>query len=113
MKKQILIIVLIGIIGINFNTISAQNHNGKQPPQKQVDELTEAQIETVVEILADYDSNSLTESDAKAIMKAIRDSKIPGGKGVENAINNAGFDFEEIRKLDPPPSRPGGNNKRN
>jgi hypothetical protein len=105
MKKQILIIALVGFLSLSFNTIMAQKPDRK-PPQEQVETLTAKQIKTVNKILSEYDSKSLTKDDAKAIMEAIRDAKIHGGKGVEKAINNAGFDFEVIKKLAPPPSRP-------
>jgi len=111
MKKQILIIVLIGLITINFNSLMAQERQERKPPQEQVNTLTKAQTKKVNKILAKYDSKSLTEDDAKAIMDAIRDDKVPGGKGVEDAINDAGFNFEEIRKLAPPPARPGKKQK--
>ena len=105
MKKQILIIVLVGFLTMSFNTLIAQEP-GRKPPQEQSDILTAKQIKEVNKILADYDSKSLTKDDAKAIMEAIREANIPGGKGVEKAINDAGFDFETIKKLAPPPSRP-------
>lgn len=112
MKKQILIIVLIGLITINFNSLMAQERPERKPPQEQVDTLTVKQTKKVNKILANYDSKSISADDAKAIMDAIRDAKIPGGKGVETAINDAGFDFEEIRKLAPPPARPDKNDRK-
>lgn len=105
MKKQILIIGLIGFLTLSFNSLMAQERPEKGPQQEQVDELTDKQIKTVNKVLANYDSESLSANDAKAIMKALREAKIPGGKGVETAINDAGFDFEEIRKLAPPPAK--------
>lgn len=83
----------------------AQERSDRKPKREQVATLTEKQIETVNKILADYDSDPLSADDAKAIMDAIREAKIPGGKGVEDAINAAGFSFDEIRKLAPPPAR--------
>ncbi|NOQ26753.1 MAG: hypothetical protein GQ564_15440 [Bacteroidales bacterium] len=106
MKKQILIIALVGFISLNSNALMAQKQADRKPQQEQVETLTTKQIKTVNKILSEYDSKSLTKDDAKAIMDAIRNAKIPGGKGVEKAINDAGFDFEEIRKLAPPPARP-------
>lgn len=107
MKKQILMIALISVFTVSVNSLKAQERpQGPPPQQEQVDVLTKAQTETVNKILSKYDSESVSETDAKAIMKAIRDAKIPGGKGVENAINAAGFSFEEIKKLAPPPARP-------
>ncbi len=108
MKKQILIITLVGLLTMSLNSLMAQERPDRKPPQEQVDTLTAKQIKTVNKILADYDSESLSAKDAKAIMEAIRDAKIPGGKGVEKAINDAGFSFEKIQKLAPPPARPDG-----
>lgn len=109
MKKQIFIVALIGFLSLSLNTLMAQpGGSGRRPQQEQVAKLTDAQTITVNKILADYDSESLSADDAKAIMKAIREAKIPGGKGVETAINDAGFSFEEIKKLAPPPARPKG-----
>lgn len=106
MKKQILIIAMAVFMTIGFNAVMAQNRPDRRPPQEQADTLNVKQTQKINKILTDYDSESLTADDAKSIMKAIRDAKIPGGKGVEKAINAAGFDFEEIRKLAPPPERP-------
>lgn len=106
MKKHVLIIALIGFMTLSFNTLMAQERHENKPERESVDTLTTAQTQKVNDILENYDSDALTAEDAKAIMKKIRDAKIPGGKGVEKAINAAGFDFEEIRKLAPPPERP-------
>jgi hypothetical protein len=106
MKKQILIIVLIGIMSMTFNSLMAQERPERRPQQEQASTLTKAQIQSVNDILADYDSEAVTEANAKAIMKSLKEAKIPGGKGIEKAITDAGFDFKEIRKLAPPPSRP-------
>lgn len=113
MKKQVLIIALIGFIALNFNVLMAQGRPERGPKQEEVATLTEAQITIVNDILADYDSKSLSEKDAKAIMTAIKEAKVPGGKGVEKAINDAGFDFEEIKKLAPSPARPDKKRQKN
>ncbi|MDY6800565.1 MAG: hypothetical protein SVU94_05000 [Bacteroidota bacterium] len=105
MKKQILFIALVGFLTMSFNTLIAQEP-GRKPRKEQVATLTAKQIKKVNKILADYDSKSITKEDAKTIMDALREAKIPGGKGVEKAFTDAGFDFEEIRKLAPRPSRP-------
>jgi hypothetical protein len=112
MKKQILIMGMIGLLILSINPLMAQQRPEKGSKQEQVSKLTDAQITTVNKILANYNSESLSADDAKAIMNAIRDAKVPGGKGVEKAINAAGFSFEEIRKLDPPPARPDGKQRK-
>lgn len=105
MNKKILIIALIGFITMSFNPLKAQEQPDKKTAQEQVETLTAEQIKKVNKILVDYNSESLSADEAKAIMDAIRDAKVPGGKGVEKAINAAGFDFEKIKKLAPPPAR--------
>ena len=105
MKKQILIVGMIGLLTLIINPLMAQQRPERGPQQEQVDELTDVQITTVNKVLAKYDSESLSTDDAKAIMEALKKEKIPGGKGVETAFENAGFSFYEIRKL-ARPSRP-------
>lgn len=111
MKKQILIISLIGLMTLNISALIAQNQRGGGPQREEVAVLTDAQTKTVNNILLKYDSESLSADDANAIMKAMREAKIPNGKGLEKAISNAGFSFEKIRKLAPPPPRPDKNNE--
>jgi ribosomal protein L11 len=106
MKKHFFIIALVGFITLNFSALKAQEQPDRKPRQEQVETLTTKQIKTVNKILADYNSESLSANDAKALMKEIKEAKIPGGKGVEKAITDAGFDFEKIRELAPPPARP-------
>lgn len=105
-KMYILLCAVVGLLMLSSNTVMAQRPNGERPQKEQVETLTENQTKTVKKILANYKSESLTAEDAKAIMKKIREAKIPGGKGVEKVINEAGFDFEAIKKLAPPSSRP-------
>ncbi len=112
MKQKILIVVLVGFITMSFNSLMAQERPDRKPSQEQADTLAAKQTKTVNKILADYNSESLSADDAKAIMDAIRDAKIPGGKGVEKAINAAGFSFEQIRKLAPPPAGPRGKQRK-
>lgn len=112
MKQKILIIALIGFLTISYNSLMAQERSDRKPKREHVETLTDKQIATVNKILTDYDSESLSAGDAKAIMDAIRDAKVPGGKGVEKAINAAGFSFEKIKKLAPPPARQKGRRTR-
>jgi ABC-type microcin C transport system permease subunit YejB len=113
MRKQILIIaVLIGFFTLNFCSLMAQEPPGGRPPMEHVDELTATQVKTVNKILSEYDSKSLSADDAQAIMEALMKAEIPPGKGVETAVEDAGFDFEEIRRLAPPPSKPGNGPQR-
>lgn len=103
--KKLLFIALVGFMTLNVSGLMAQQRPDRKPRQEQVETLTTKQIKKVNKILAKYDSESLTADDAKALMKEIKESKIPGGKGVEKAITDAGFDFEKIKELAPPPAR--------
>jgi len=104
--KKLLFIALVGFMSLNFSSLMAQERPDRKPRQEQVETLTTKQIKKVNKILADYDSESLTANDAKALMKELKEAKIPGGKGVEKAITDAGFDFEKIKELAPPPAKP-------
>jgi len=104
--KKLLFIALVGFMSLNFSSLMAQERPDRKPRQEQVETLTSKQIKKVNKILADYNSESLSADDAKALMKELKEAKIPGGKGVEKAINDAGFDFEKIKELAPPPARP-------
>ena len=95
------------IVGITFSCFSSVIAQDRPPrEEKEVDILTEEQVETVKSILSDYDSDALTADDAKAIHEAFREAKLPKGKGLNTAITDAGFDPEKLRELDPPPDRP-------
>jgi len=104
--KKLLFIALVVFMSLNFSSLMAQERPDRKPRQEQVETLTTKQIKKVNKILADYDSESLTANDAKALMKELKEVKIPGGKGVEKAITDAGFDFEKIKELAPPPAKP-------
>jgi hypothetical protein len=71
--------------------------------------LTDDQKEQVQSILSDYDSENLTADDAKAIFKKLREAGIQG-PGVREAIEDAGFDAEQVRSLagNEGPGGPGG-----
>lgn len=115
MKKKMYLVLcaVASFVMLSSMPVMAQGPRGDRPQQEEVDKLTVAQTTKVNQILEKYDSKSLSADDAKAIIKALREAKIPRGKGVEKAIDAAGFDFEEIRKLAPPPSRPERGGPRN
>ena len=69
--------------------------------------ITDEQKEKIKEILANYDAESITEEDAKEIFEAFKEAGITPSKGMKEAIEEAGFDADEIRSLagfnQPPP----------
>lgn len=80
---------------------------GMMPKMK---ELTSDQTNTISDILSQYDSDNVSEDDAKAIFQAFKDAGITPAKGMREAIEVAGFDAEDLRSKGlgdgnmPPPS---------
>lgn len=102
-----MLIFVWAIMGVTFSGINSVIAKDRPPRQeKEVDALTDEQVKTVKTILSDYDSDALTATDAKAIHEAFREAKIPGGKALDSAVDDAGFDSKKLRELDPPPDRP-------
>ena len=81
------------------NAVVSKSSLPQRTANESVDELTSEQIEKVKSILADYDKDNLTSEDAKAIFKELRKAKIPKGKGLDNAITEAGFDAKVLNEL--------------
>ncbi len=84
---------------------------GMMGPSAQT-ELTDDQKSTVQSILADYDAENITAEDAQEIFQKLADAGITPAKGLKEAIEEAGFDAEELRTLgmpqgqNPPPPPP-------
>ncbi len=60
-------------------------------------ELTDDQIQTITDILSQYDPDNVSDEDAKAIFQAFEDAGITPAKGMKEAIEAAGFDAEDLR----------------
>lgn len=71
--------------------------NMQGPPPRQP--LTDEEKQTIQDILASYDLDSITEEDAKEIFQAFKDAGITPTAGMKEAIEEAGFDAEELRKM--------------
>jgi phosphatidylethanolamine-binding protein (PEBP) family uncharacterized protein len=63
-------------------------------------------------ILSQYDANTLTASQARAIHEAFRQAGIRGGPAMNDAVKAAGFDPDKLRDLAPPPNQAGGSDQR-
>jgi len=61
--------------------------------------LSLAQQTLIEETLANYDANSLSESDAQEIVKTFEEAGITPSKELENALSSVGFDAKEIGDL--------------
>ena len=74
-----------------------------------------SQSETISSVLENYDADNLTESDAQAIVAAFQEAGIEPSKELEAAMEEAGFDAQEVGTLanvgqggTPPPPPAGG-----
>jgi hypothetical protein len=77
------------------------------PPPPPLDlVLTSDQLAKVKTVLAKYKANSLTVEDAKTIKRTLRDLGMRKSKGLDDALNAAGFSPQKLDALDPPPPRP-------
>ena len=61
--------------------------------------FSSSQEETISSILADYDADNLSKSDAQAIVSALQDEGIQASSELESAMAEAGFDAQEIGTL--------------
>jgi hypothetical protein len=79
--------------------------------------LTADQKSQIKSILSQYDPDKITKEDAKSIFKAFRDAGIKPSPGMKEAIEEVGFDAEDLRAKGkpegppPPPPQGAGNNK--
>ena len=74
-------------------------------------ELSSAQKSTVQDILSDYDPENISEEDAQEIFAAFEEAGISPMKGLKEAIEEAGFDAEDLRTkagMEGPPPPPQG-----
>jgi len=55
--------------------------------------------QTISSILSQYDASNLSEDDAKSIVAALQEEGIEPSKELESAMNEAGFDAQEIGTL--------------
>ncbi len=87
---------------MSINAIGNGSSPVRMPGMPQHHEFTDEQKSTVASILAEYDPSDLTAEDAQAINTAFKDADFKGGFGLFQAIQEAGFDGDAIRALDPP-----------
>lgn len=99
---------------MNINSIqnSSAAYGMHEPRRSQP--LTDDQKSQVKDILSQFDSENLTQEDAKSIFTAFREAGIQPGRDLAQTITDAGFDAEQIRTLArpeggrPPGPPPGG-----
>jgi hypothetical protein len=79
--------------------------------------LTADQKSQIKSILSQYDPDKVTKEDAKSIFQAFKEAGIRPSPGMKEAIEEAGFDAEDLRAKGkpagppPPPPQGAGNNK--
>ena len=66
------------------------------PPPPPSEPLTDEQKTQVKDILSNYDAQNLTAADAKSILEQLRESDIKPGEDLKNAIEDAGFNADQI-----------------
>jgi len=76
-----------------------QGMQGMGMPPPPPAELTEEQEDEIASILSEYDPDEITEETAKEIFEKFREAGIQPSKGMKEAIEEAGFDAEELRSL--------------
>jgi len=94
---------------MNINSIqnSSAAYGMHEPRRSQP--LTDDQKSQVKDILSQFDSENLTQEDAKSIFTAFREAGIQPGRDLAQTITDAGFDAEQIRTLARPEgARPPG-----
>lgn len=89
---------------------------GFDVPSSGTQSITSSQEDTISSILSNYDADNLSESDAQSIVAAFKDAGIEPSDELVSAMEEAGFDAQEVGTLagvaggpsGPPPSGGGG-----
>jgi len=115
--KRIIVPLILSLL---FTALLAQNSGGspprddRRPPAPspgEVQVLTSEQQAQVKAILAEYDPDTLTAEQARAIHEAFRQAGLRAGPGMADTIRAAGFDPDRLRDLAPPPGPADGRNQ--
>lgn len=61
--------------------------------------LSYSQLETISSVLENYDTNNLSQSDAQSIIAAFEDAGIQASSNLVSAMEEVGFDAQEIGSL--------------
>jgi len=82
-----------------IGSISAAGSMPPPPPTGSEYSITDEQQTVLSEILAEYDSENLTEADAQSIAESLAEAGIQPGESMASAMSELGFDAAEIGKL--------------
>ena len=89
--------IIKGVIMIG--SISSAGSMPPPPPPGSEAAITDEQQTALSEILAEYDSENLTEADAQSIVESLSEAGIQPGQAMASAISELGFDAAEIGDL--------------
>lgn len=84
---------------INSMAISTSGTNFVGGPSPRPVSFTEEQKSTLSEILAQYDSEDLSEEDAKSIVETFQKAGIRPGEELKNLLKEAGYSAQELANL--------------
>lgn len=73
---------------------------GGMPPMGMISQgtgtLTDTQQQNLVEVLGNYDTNKLSDDDAKALVNEIKELGLQQNRGLAEALGSAGIDVGEL-----------------
>lgn len=69
------------------------------PSSNNQSSLSDDQLQTITDVLAEYDVDSLTSDDALSIVEAFQEAGISPGQELAEAMSEAGFDAQEVGTL--------------
>jgi len=107
--QKLTILMIVFFVATSLH-VSAQE-NTREERQDRMETLTDAQKGKLKSILSNYDSQSLTAEDAKAIHEAFREAGLRACPAMADAIRETGFNPEKLRELAPPPDMKGDNKR--
>ncbi len=100
----IILIALTGYCGVSFSQ-DGEDRQPRREDKRGNQTLTTEQKAKVKAILSKYDPATLTAKDARAIHEEFRKAGLRGGPDMREVVEEAGFDFDQLRDLAPDPRR--------
>lgn len=105
--KKLTIVLMVFFVAASLHVVAQQKEKPREVGQERMETLTKKQKRKLKTILSNYDSNSLTAQDAKAIHVAFREAGLRAGPATADAIRHTGFNPDKLRDLAPPPDMKG------
>lgn len=111
--KKLTSVILVLFVLTSLQLSAQQKEESREEGQETMETITDAQKEKLKTILSNYDSQSLTAKDAKAIHEAFRETGLRAGPATADAMREIGFDPDKLRDLAPPPDMEGKSKRLN